>query len=547
MIATCTPEDLRVWRRDGASEALARRLGCGPLLASLLCMRGKDEALAGRELGVSPLEEALEGVQLGSSLPRESFLDLIAPGKEVVVYGDYDVDGVTATALAVEMCLSRGANVRYYIPHRHLKGYGLHKDMVDRIMQRGCDLLVVVDCGTHDRASHQAARDAGVPTWIFDHHFAEGQEVPDAPVVLVNPQMGGNEEGRTLSAAGVLWVWAWQTGAMPRPWLKNQLDLVALSTVADCAPLGAVNRMLVARGLDCLRSGHRRGIALLAERLDVRWRHTSEEDLSMKIIPCLNAAGRLDLADVALRVLLEDKDQSAWMERLVALNRRRQLLSSQLVEEINPQVGASGCVLRGKGWPVGVLSSVASRLCSQHRKPVILSAQAGPILRGTVRMPPGGDAVRFLSGLSPHLLAWGGHRLAAGFSAAPESWEILEQAMTQELSSLRFSPECLDVLEVDPETVTPEAWREVGVLGPFGTGNPSPLFFCPFPSDSVPRPFGTQGAHVKIPRGRVDIVAFYGTAFFGARPALRGLVYRPRLDHWRGSPRMQFVLERAVV
>ena len=510
-------------------------------------MRGKGEKIEDRDLGVLPLEETLEKVSLTPGMSKDSFLDWVAPGKEVVVYGDYDVDGVTATALAVEMCLSKGANVRYYIPHRHLKGYGLHKDMEERILHRGCDLLVVVDCGTHDRASHDVARAAGVPTWIFDHHLAEGQQHPPLPVVLVNPQMGGNAEGRTLSAAGVLWVWAWQTGAMPRSWLKDQLDLVALSTVADCSPLGDVNRMLVARGLECLRGGRRRGITLLAERLDVRWRHLSEEDLSMKIIPCLNAAGRLELADVALRVLLEDKDLPVWVERLVALNRRRQLLSSQLVEEINPLVGPSGCVLRGKSWPVGVLSSVASRLCSQHRKPVVLSAQAGPILRGTVRMPSGGDAVRFLSGLSAHLLAWGGHRLAAGFSVAPESWEVLEQEMSRDLASMHFAPECLDVLEIDPEMVTPEAWREVEVLGPFGTGNPSPLFFCPFPSGSAPRPFGAQGIHVRIPRGRVDIVAFYGTTFFGTHPAPRGLVYRPRVDHWRGAPRMQFVLERAVV
>lgn len=547
MIATCTPEELRFWRRDGAAEALAKRLGCGLLLASLLRMRGEVEHVQASDFTAPELERVLTGVCLGEKLPEWSFLERVVPGSEVVVYGDYDVDGITATALAVEMCLAKGAHVRYYIPHRHLKGYGFHEDLVERILQRGCDLLLVVDCGTRDRNSQNVARRAGVPLWIFDHHVLDAGSVPSAPVVLVNPQKDGDDEARTLSAAGVLWVWAWQSGAMSKTWLRERLDLVALSTVADCSPLGRLNRSLVKAGLACLREGGRRGLVLLAERLGVSIGHISEEDLAMKIIPCLNAAGRLDLADVALHVLLEDKDVLTWMERLVALNRRRQYLSARLVEEIGLRMDSGGCVLRGESWPVGVLSSVASRLCAQHRRPVVLAAPAGAILRGTVRMPPGGNAVEFLAGVGDRLQAWGGHQLAAGFSVSPENWPAVEEDMQRQLAAFQFAPECLDVLELPPEAVTAEEWREVEALGPFGTGNPCPLFFCPFPSGGVPQPFGTNGVHVRIPQGRVDIVAFYGTSFFGTHATPRGLVYRPRMNRWRGAARMQFVLERAVV
>jgi single-stranded-DNA-specific exonuclease len=263
----------------------------------------------------------------------------------VVVYGDYDVDGVCSTALAVELGLGEFGDVRYYIPHRHHQGYGVHEDVIHAVKKTGCDFLVAVDCGTRDVEALETAVDGGLKVLVFDHH-APGPGLPGG-VFVVNPHVEGSEKGRALCATAVLWSWAWNQGIADRKWLLSRLDLVALATVADSMPLSQVNRVLVREGLREIRSGRREGLDVLIRELGVNKRRIDEEDLAMKVIPCLNAAGRLGLAELSVKVLLGEGNLRRNVHGLISLNKKRQRISRDLVEEISASLEKGSLVLRG--------------------------------------------------------------------------------------------------------------------------------------------------------------------------------------------------------
>ena len=551
MILAHAPEEIRVHQVDEATCLLARRLGLSPFLVGLLRLQDPEFGSASEGLPgwLSPdLEGLLRALPLTPSerKARELF-EALPPGGRAVVYGDYDVDGLTSTTLALELLLLRGASVRYFIPHRFNQGYGFHESVVRTIASRGCDLLVVVDCGTKDLEAVREARRAGIPVVIFDHHQA-GEVLPE-DAVLVNPhaEPESSPGARQLCAAGVLWVWASRTGAAPQEWLEERLDLVCLATLADCVNLkNPLNRSLVRRGLRVLRAAPRRGLRLLLEKLDLQAPKVDEEDLTMKVIPCLNAAGRLDLAEQAVRLLHPgDEPLDPLVRNLVDLNQKRRFLSGQVHRDARGD--GDHHVHQGNDWPVGVLSSVASRLCSERGRPVALVAPTGTQLRGTLRMPEGGggDAVAVLQELSSDLAAWGGHRQAAGFAVEPGLWGKVRPRLEQLLRDVPLLSEPLHVLAWPLEALTPEAWAEAEVLRPFGMGNPSPLFLDAGGAIPSVQPLGKTGKVFKVLLGRCELVAFDEERLL-ERVIPQGWIYRPRQEVWRGRRQLRLYLERIV-
>ena len=263
-------------------------------------MRGLTADVMPKEVEnwLSPyLPRLLEKLDLGADNANAAALVRgLGPSSDVVVYGDYDVDGISATAIAMELALSKGAHVRYFIPHRFNQGYGLHKDVAQVIAKRKCDLVIVVDCGTQDVESVEILKKNGIPVVIFDHHLVEGKRAESD--TLVNPQICGDSTAKRLCATAVLWCWIWQNELMPRRQLMKLLDVVALATIADCVSLSSsLNRALVREGINSIRSKARPGLNLLMEQLGISPSSIDTEDLAMRVIPCLNAAGRLYLAD----------------------------------------------------------------------------------------------------------------------------------------------------------------------------------------------------------------------------------------------------------
>jgi len=549
VLSALTFEDLHIWNADDAALAIARSLDCNTLIATLMRMRGIEDHAQAREFLRPGLLDIGKAFSLGEGVPSgEDFLRHVGPDTRVVVYGDYDVDGVTSTALGVELCLSLGASVRYFIPDRHRQGYGLHEDMVRAIAQTGCDFLLVVDCGTKSREAKEAARELGIPVFVFDHHLPdEGGEEGDHWGYLVNPHVsGGNLAARRLSAAGVLWVWILQNNLASPSWLGERLDLVALSTIADCMELGVPNRTLVHEGLQVLGRSLRPGMQVLKESLGLNERFITEEDVAMRIAPCINAAGRLDLAELAVKVLLSEEGYPEWVDRLVSLNRQRQNVSAKIYGEILPALQEGQRVFLNSSWPAGVLSGVASRACSRFYCPVVLAAPVGEGIRGTVRFPRGGNAVEFLREKAPSLTAWGGHPYAAGFSTPRDVWGSLAEEMEQDLRGFIPEQEKIHVCASPPVVFSPSLWNQIARLGPFGKGNPYPLLFCEQDLRIPRRNFGAGGKHLAFIHGDVEIIAWNGTSFFEHYGFPSGVVYRPRLNLWRGRSQVQLILEYAV-
>ncbi len=551
MVVRCVKDSLNIHTQTEVSAQIAAKFNCSPFQASLLEMRGLTADVMPKEVEkwLSPyLPRLLERLDLGADNTNAAVLVRgLGAFSNVVVYGDYDVDGISATAIAIELALSKGARVRYFIPHRFNQGYGLHQDVARVVSERRCDLVIVVDCGTQDVESVEILKKKGIPVIIFDHHLVEGKKAECD--TLVNPQVNGDRAAKRLCATAVLWCWIWQNELLPRRQLLQLLDVVALATIADCVSLSSsLNRALVREGIRSIRLKTRPGLNLLMEQLGISAASINTEDLAMRVIPCLNAAGRLYLADLAVEILFPGKNLAGKVGRLIALNKKRRELSSKILE----QVGKLGdddfhYVLTSEDWSVGVLSSVASRICGDRNAPVALAASVGGIMRGTLRMPAGGDAVGVLKQLAPLLNTWGGHRLAAGFSVKTENWREVREQMEKILSGVKVASEKEELLYWNPASLDVKTWIEASALGPFGMDNPAPMLYAPYGGKMSLAPLGKGGKHVRVSLGQVSLLAFGAADMFGDSYGwLDGWVYKPRLDTWRNVTSLQFVLEKLV-
>lgn len=552
MTSFCLRSKLNVTTLEDSCHRIARELSCPPFVAAILEMQGRvslhdiDKARA----WLSPSLDFFAAscfLGEGARAVAERWQRLSSLGN-VVVYGDYDVDGVSSTTLAMELCKERAAGVRYYIPHRHMEGYGLHRQVVQQLLVAGCDTLIIVDCGTKDGDILKEAQQTGMNVFVFDHHLPEKGELPAS--FIVNPQIDGDKEGKLLCATAVLWLWAYQFKIMPMEWLAEHLDLVALATIADCMTLGSLNRALVKEGLERIRYTARPGLELLIKRLGLFHRFVNEEQLAMKVIPCLNAAGRLAFADLAVKVLTGEEPVENHVEELISLNRKRQNLSTRITKEAVKVVEErSKHVLFEESWPVGVLSGVASRLCSEKNAPVVLAAPVQDWIRGTVRMPEGGNAVQVLDHLSDQLEAWGGHKQAAGFSVSKDNWEKLRGDLEHILASVEYEDPEISALALHPSQITLQDWKSALDLGPFGMGNPCPLLYCESYGNEQFLPLGKTGLHLKIQLGSEYLVAFNSVEILKTLSSshITGWVYHPRVDFWRGQPRLQFMLDYIVL
>jgi single-stranded-DNA-specific exonuclease len=544
-----------LWEPNGSIGGIAREFRCTDFMASLLWMRGVGEGSHQDERlkWVKPdLGYWMDRIDLGSgSAAAREIWSTVSENSNIVVYGDYDVDGIASTTFMIELAMLRGARVRYYIPHRYNQGYGFHGSVVRTLAKssRKCDLLVVVDCGTQNVEAAELARSFGIPVIIFDHHLARGAlATSDA---LINPHVDGNEEGRKLCAAGVVWSWAWKNELAPKDWLTDNLDLPAMATIADCVPMSSpVNRAIVREGLKILRSSRRPGLRALMRGVDLDVLSLDTDALSMRIIPCLNAAGRLELADLSMKIFFPNRDVQQHAQDLIDLNRRRRDLSTKIISDIERGKvgGESRHVLYGEDWPAGVLSSVASQVCCSRNTSVVLAAPAHtPLIRGTLRVPAGVDAEAILSSISGDLMSWGGHRMAAGFSVDSVNWPSVQRKLEDILSDIECVPEKEDILRWSPAEIDLVSWRDAERLGPFGVGNPHPRLYCSHRGDICAEPMGRKGNHVKIFVEGRELLGFSGDHLLRNEVSPSGWVYKPRVNFWRSSESLQLVLEKIVV
>ena len=506
-----------------AVARLEYEVGVSGPVAQVLVRRGLDEpATAAAWLAADARHPpgAFAGIDGAAAL----VLEHVRAGTRITVHGDYDVDGVCSTAVLVR-CLRRlGGDVDWYLPGRTQDGYGLAAATVARLAQRGTRLLVTADCAITAVDEVAGARAAGMDVVVTDHHTprADGR-LPDAPIVhpgvcgypcveLCAAGVAHKLAGALLGAAGED-----PTGA------DEDLDLVALATVADCVALVGENRRLVREGLRALATTRKVGLRALMRVAQVDPGRLDARALGFRLAPRINAAGRLHRADAGLElVLTEDEGRaSAIAEELDRANGERRHVETRILFEAEAQVREAGersaYVLAGEGWHPGVIGIVASRLAERHHRPAVLVALDGEAGTGSGRSIPGFDLLAGLDAAAGHLRRHGGHRAAAGCTVARDALDGFRVAFEAHAAAVLEPGDLVPCERADAVVSGDDLGlalaEELAGLGPFGTANPDVSLLVPAARLEDPRPMG-EGRHLRFTvrsGGRTARAVVFGT------------------------------------
>ncbi|HET8673189.1 MAG TPA: single-stranded-DNA-specific exonuclease RecJ, partial [Thermoleophilaceae bacterium] len=489
-----------------AADAIARELGLSWTVASILVRRGYESPAAARAFleGADRHDPALLG-DMGAACER--ILAHVERGSPIVVHGDYDVDGVSSTAVLVRALRRIEARVSWHLPSRMEDGYGLSLATVERLAAEGAGLLVTVDCGITSADEVARACELGMEVVVTDHHRPP-KRLPACPIV--HPAIGGYPFP-DLCAAGVaqklaeaLFARAGRDPALA----ADDADIVALATVADLVPLRGENRRMVREGLEALARTRKPGLRALMKIAALDPGDLNARALAFRLAPRINAAGRLQRADAGLELLLtEDEERAAQIaDELDLLNRERQDTETRILFAAEAErarfEGAPAYVLAGEGWHPGVIGIVASRLVERHHRPTLLIALDGDSGRGSGRSIGPYDLHAGLAAAADHLVRFGGHRAAAGFEVAAGEVDALRRAFVHHAAA-SLSPEDL-IPEQPVDAVVPASAlgtrlaEELRLLEPFGQGNEEPALLVPAARVGDARPMGEDGQHCRF-------------------------------------------------
>ncbi|HNV02214.1 MAG TPA: single-stranded-DNA-specific exonuclease RecJ [Vicinamibacterales bacterium] len=480
---------------EAAAARLARDAGLDPVLARLLVARGvTDAGQAGRFLHPSLDHLHDPFLMAGMAAATDRVLAAVAARERIAVHGDYDVDGITATVLVRRALEMLGGDVVHFVPERVRDGYGLNASAIERLHGEGVSVVVSVDCGIRGDEAARRARALGLDLVITDHH-EPGERLPDA-VAVVNPKRRDCAyPDKHLAGAGVALklVQALCRRTGHDAWMPAFVKIAALGTLADAVPLLGENRVIAKLGLDALSRGpHKIGLRALIESAGLAGKAIDAYHVSFVLAPRMNAAGRMSTPDIAMRLLLATDDDMAHearelAARLDAENARRQqeeravFVEARRAVEKDPDVGSRHVlVVAGEGWHRGVIGIVASRLVDAFGKPAVVLAVEGDAVHGSCRSIPAFDMLAGLQACEAHLEQFGGHRAAAGLTMRREAIRAFRQAIAA-WAEERLSPDDLRPrLRIDARIgfrqITPGLAQTLSALGPFGIGNPKPVF-----------------------------------------------------------------------
>jgi len=496
----------------GDLDRWAERLSVSPLLARLLWQRGQhtpEDMQVFLSPGLKHLT-ALEEVP-GLSQGAEILSQGLQQGKRLAVWGDYDVDGVTATAVVKDCLAGHGLEVMHHLPNRLEEGYGLNTAGVEALAEAGADMLLTVDCGIADTAAVARALELGMTVVVSDHHLP-GPELPEAHA-LVNPRLG---DCPCPDLAGVGVAFLLMAGvnrllpAPPEPMdMRRLLDLVALGTLADVVGLRGQNRILVKNGMLLLAEARRPGIAALKEACGFDMAAPlGTGQVTFGLAPRINAAGRLGDAQLALDCLLAPDLSAArpLARKLDAMNadrRRTEMeIQEQAMEQARAQLDRLGLVCFEPHWHSGVIGIVASRLVETFYRPTLILTEEDGLLKGSGRSTAEFDLFKGLTDCKDLLTRFGGHRQAAGLALAPADLDALRQRFHEAVAE-QTGPEPLTAtLRLDGELPLADIdftlLKELELLQPFGPGNAEPKFAsAPLLVRGV-RHFGSDRSHAKL-------------------------------------------------
>lgn len=560
----------------GRVAALSREAQVAPIVAQLLINRGIDHPDLARRF----LDTRLIGLHDPALLPgvveaADRIRRAVAERRKIVIYGDYDVDGVCGTSVLWGCLRLAGATeVDYYIPHRVEEGYGVNPDALRKIAtEHRASMVVTVDCGISAVKEARLARELGVEYIVTDHHTI-GDELPGADV-LVHPRLPGSRYPfGDLCGCGVAFKLAWEIAkgfgdgkkASPhlREYLLRALSLVALATVADLVPLADENRILVQNGLEGLRLRPSPGLRALMDVAGCLGRsQLSAGTVGFNLAPRINAAGRLERAMEAVELLTtEDDIRAGELARFLdECNMRRQQVERDIVAEAREMVQQSGgpdgrstIVLAKEGWHPGVIGIVASRLVDAFHRPAIVIALQEGLGQGSARSIAGLNLFEALKACSEGLVGFGGHAAAAGLKLKadhlPEFARLFEAHCRGVLTPESLQRELVIDAEVPLGVLTPKVVAQIEAMEPFGQGNPRPLLVANrVQVVGAPRPVGAGGNHLQLRFAQGNVVAkaiAWNMAERGKKltdGAACSLAFYPSINEWKGKREVQLEIK----
>lgn len=553
--------------REEAVQTIKQNLNVPGEIAKLLAIRGihsYDEAKTFFRPEQEPLHDPFLMKDMESAACRLS--DAIKNHEKVVIYGDYDVDGTTATSILYLFLKSFGLNVEYYIPHRFKEGYGINPDGIRYALDVNADLIVSVDCGITAIEEAKYARQEGLDLIICDHHTV-GDEIPDAVAVLDPKRPDCSYPFDGLSGAGVgfkLIQGTTQKLGLDKSLPDQYLDLVAISIASDIVPLVDENRNLMRRGLILINTTPRVGIKALLTCIKVPPGSVTTSSIVFSIGPRINAAGRMGDASVAVELMIADDETTASRRasELESINVKRRSTDSRTMEEATAMLEAdfnldeiSSMVLHHPDWHLGVIGIVASRLVDAYYRPAIMLSTVEGKIKGSARSIKGFNIYDALKQCEDLLEQFGGHEFAAGLTMEKENLEEFRSRMNQiavsNLSENDFKPELMIDAELKLDHVDMKFWKLLTQFEPFGPGNMRPVFVsrdvC---IEGIPTIVGSGHLKMKVRQEQSGIFDAIGFNMHDFEPLLRNcdrdkidVAYVLEENHWNGRRTLQMRLK----
>ncbi len=504
-------------------EEFANRLGIPALIAQLLYNRGISEFEQAKRFLQPSLNDLIEPQKLyGLATAVRRIRQAMSKGEKIVLYGDYDVDGITGVAILWRCLKLAGGEVDYYVPHRIEEGYGLNTDAIRHLAEKGTQLIVTIDCGITGIKSANLAAELGVDLIITDHHKIEG-ELPKA-TAIIHPNLPGQDyPNRNLCGAGVAFKLAWglaqefsgaqKVSADFRDYLLNVTALVSLGTIADVVPLQGENRVLTVFGMEALINSLDQGIMAIMKAAGLQKGKLLSSDIAYRLAPRLNAAGRMGHARLAVELLTKssDKRSAEIANYLESQNRQRQKVEKRITAEALEQVKVlgmnkknwRGIVVAGENWHGGVIGIVASRVVEKYQRPTVVISLQGEKAMGSCRSVPGFDIYRALTNCESCLQTFGGHAMAAGINIDPNQIDLFREAFNRYACENLTEQDLVSKIEADAEVKLQDldvpTVERIERLGPFGSGNPEvKLIVRGLRLASPPRRMGQKADHLQL-------------------------------------------------
>ncbi len=533
--------------------------GISPLIARLLGNRGISEPsqieaflAADNRLESDPF--LLPDIQPAINRTYRALLT----GEEIAIYGDFDADGITATALLVQGLSALGGKVTPYIPHRQHEGYGLQVAALEKLKKQGISLIITVDTGITAITEIQKAGKMGIDIIVTDHHLPLASLPP--ALAVVDPKRSDSDcESAELAGVGVAFKFmqALLKGSGREDLINSLLDLVALGTVTDMVPLTRDNRYWVKRGLELLNNTGRPGLQEMMRVAGLKQGNLDADSISWILGPRLNAAGRLDDAGTSYKLLVtqDPKEAASLVADLEEKNAKRQRLTVELLEKAKEKIVAAGpdlpLLMTGdEEYPAGVMGLVAGKLSEQFYRPVILFRFGSEQCRGSGRSIPEFDLMDALASCGSLLSNFGGHTKAAGFTVPTSNLSKLQEQLSSlaeaKLAGLDLRPHIDIDAEVAFSSLTGDTIKQVQQLAPFGAGNPIPSFVSRGVEVVDLRYIGSRNEHVSLKLKQEGII----WDAIGFRMGNRGqemagpvdIAYNLDIDRWNGAERLRFKL-----